>query len=282
MNTFRDPNQQQMSVVVSPHTSTMGGPPQLQGQGQPPLQQHQQPLLQQQQQQQQQQAGPHGVGMGRGASNNPSLQQVPINISLGQHPSQTQLLLQDDNGEYVRLEQLLNSYIYEHLLKSGFYKAARGLMQETTLKLNVREESSPKQDNEPAPPSRRSTGLKRSSSTMDGHPNSSPNEKTNGKSPRSGADSSPSQDHSDLPMADVPLKGVGESSFLRGWWNVFWDVFAARGNLPGAHPSMFAQNYLEAQVPCVIHHTLTWNSEIKAVSHNTLDSSIRLCNTECR
>ena len=260
MNTYRDPNQQQMSVALSPHTPAMGGPPQLPGQGQPPLQQQQpqpQPPPPQQQQQQQQPGAPHGIGMGRGASNNPGLQQVPANISLRPHPSQTQLLLQDDNGEYVRLEQLLNSYIYEHLLKSGFYKAARGLMQDTTLKLVFREESPPKQDNEPAPPTRRATGLKRSSSTMDGHPNSSPNEKTNGKSPRSGADSSPSQDHSDLPMADVPLKGVGESSFLRGWWNVFWDVFAARGNLPGAHPSVYAQNFLEAQVACVIHYTLT-------------------------
>jgi LisH len=229
MNTYRDQTQQAMSVAMSPRPGSLGGPPQMSAQ----------------QVQQPQQTGPPGIGMGRGASNT-GLQNPGLNISNNAnltHPGlSSQQILQEDPHE-AHLERLLNSYIYEHLLKSGFYQAARGLLSETSLQLgNLPQESSPNQENEHLP--RRATTLKRTHSGIDNHPNSSPNDKTNGKSPGSGSNS-PHNEPSDLPSADVPLTAPGQRGFLLSWWVVFWDVFAARSN-QNATPSAYA--YLDAQV----------------------------------
>jgi hypothetical protein len=178
--------------------------------------------------------------MGRGASNT-GLQNSALALANNPgHPGSKQLNQEESHDLHNEVQ--LNSYIYDHLLKNGFYQAARGLMNETTLLLvnNPREESSPNQDgdgNSLLP--RRATTLKRSQSSMD-HPNSSPNDKPNGKSPGSGSNS-PHNANSDLPAADIPLTG----GFLREWWGVFWDIYAARGGHPA---SAFANAYLESQV----------------------------------
>lgn len=199
----------------------------------------------QQQQQQPQQPGPPGIGMGRGASNSGLQNSVlPLSNNISNHPGalSSQQSLPDDE-EYDRL---LNSYIYEHLLKSGFYKAARGLYTEASLQLSgsQREDSSPNHDSDNHLP-RRGTNLKRSHSGLDNHPNASPNDKPNGKSPRSGSDS-PHNEPSDLPPANVLVKGLGQTGFLRAWWAVFWDVYSARSNI--GTPSTWAHAYLDIQV----------------------------------
>jgi hypothetical protein len=214
-NTRDQSGQQTMQVAMSPRP---GGPPP----------------------QQLQHPGPPGIGMGRGASNT-GLQNSALALANNPRNPGSQQLNQEESHD-LHNELLLNSYIYDHLLKSGFQQAARGLMNETNLLLvnNPREESSPNQDgdgNSLLP--RRATTLKRSQSSMD-HPNSSPNDKPNGKSPGSGSNS-PHNANSDLPAADTPLKG----GFLREWWSVFWDIYAARGGLPA---SAFANAYLESQV----------------------------------
>jgi len=239
MNPYRDPTQQQMSVAMSPRPGSLGGPPQMAV----PQQQQPQPGPPQQ-------PGPPGIVMGRGASStglqnpgipmansNPNIQNVAAAPQLQQAP----LLLETE--EEIRSERLLNSYIYEHLLKSGFYQAARGLLSETPIQVvnpGQRDDSSPNQDNDTA--TRRAANLKRTHSGID--PHSSPNDKTNGKSPISGTNSPRNEPH-DLPPVDLPLKGPGHKGFLRGWWVVFWDIYAARLNISSS-PSAHA--YLEAQV----------------------------------
>src|SRR5271167_1813684 len=148
------PNQQQMSVTVSPRPGPLGGPPQMSSQGQ----------QQQQQQQQPQQPGPPGIGMGRGTSNT-GLQNsaLPLSNNNLNHPggpaSQQSMPAEPEDSQ---VEVLLNSYIYEHLLKSGFYQAARGLLKEAPLQL-LQEDSSPNQDND-SHLTRRAANLKRSHS----------------------------------------------------------------------------------------------------------------------
>jgi hypothetical protein len=119
-------------------------------------------------------------------------------------------------------------------------------LSEASLPLSgsQREDSSPNQDNDNHLP-RRATNLKRSHSGLDNHQNSSPNDKANGKSPRSGSDS-PHNEPSDLPPANVPLKGPGQRGFLREWWGVFWDIYSARSNI--GTPSNWAHAYLDTQV----------------------------------
>lgn len=188
--------------------------------------------------------------MGRGASNtglqnpgipmansNPNIQNVAAAPQLQQAPHLP------DNDEEIRSERLLNTYIYEHLLRSGFYQAARGLLSETSIQVvnpGQRDDSSPNQDNDTV--IRRGANLKRSHSGID--PHSSPNDKANGKSPISGTNSPRNEPH-DLPPVDLPLKGPGHKGFLRGWWVVFWDIYAARLNISS---SQWAHAYLEAQV----------------------------------
>lgn len=200
------------------------------------------------QQQQPQQSGLPGIGMGRGASNT-GLQTSALPLSNnnpnhpGGPPSQQSLPAEVEDAQF---ELLLNSYIYEHLIKSGFYKAARGLLKEAPLQLidAPREDSSPNQDND-SHLTRRATNLKRSHSGVDNRPNSSPNDKSIGKSPLSGSDS-PHNEHNDLPEPDVPLKGLGQRGFLRGWWAVFWDIYSARSGF--GNPSASVQTFLEMQV----------------------------------
>ena len=174
-------------------------------------------------------------------STNPPTLGHPINLFSSQ-----QTLPDMDPDVHVHHNDIqLNSYIYDHLLKNGFYNAARGLLGETSLLLvqGHRAEESSEQDgdgNSLVP--RRTTNLKRSQSGMD-HPNSSPRDKPNGKSPGSGANS-PRAQNSDLPPANVPLTSTG--GFLREWWSVFWDVYAARSAIPSS--SAFASAYLDTQV----------------------------------
>ena len=219
-----------MSVTaMSPRPGSMvGPPPQMSGP------------------QQQQHPGAPGIGMARGQSNTaPQMSALAssVNNLAGHQANLSQQNIQDDSNVHEDIQ--LNSYIYDHLLKNGFYNAARGLLAETTLLLvtEPREESSDhdgdSNGNSLLP--RRATNLKRSQSGMD-HPNSSPNDKPNGKSPTS-TSNSPRTGHSDLPAANVPLKSTG--GFLREWWSVFWDVYAARSGRPA---SAYAAAYLDTQV----------------------------------
>lgn len=190
--------------------------------------------------QQPQQPGPPGIGMGRGASNT-GLQNSALAANNPGHPGQH--LIHEESSEAHNSDTALNSYIYDHLLKNGFYQAARGLLNETNLLLvnGPREDSADQDGDGNSLLPRRTTTLKRSQSGMD-HPNSSPNDKPNGKSPRS-TSNSPHIGHADLPAADVPLKTPG--GFLQEWWGVFWDIYAARS---GRSASPFAKAYLETQV----------------------------------
>lgn len=241
MNAYRDPSQQQqpMSVTMSPRPGSLGGPPQM------TAQQSQQPP---------QQPGPHGIGMGRGASNsglqNPGLPVGnPVPELLGGQSSQQ---MQIEYIENSRNDVLLNTYIYEHLLKNGFHNAARGLLKETQLNLlsGTRDGSSPNQDNDGnSHLPRRAAALKRSQSGIDNHPISSPSDKPNGKSPGSGSNS-PHVEYGDLPEPYCPLKGSGQKGFLRDWWAIFWDIHAARSHLPA---SPWAISYLETQVRQNLH-----------------------------
>lgn len=245
-------------MSMSPRPGSMVGPPQMPGQ-----------------QQQPQHPGAPGIGMARGQSNTaqPMSALASANNPAHQMNNLSQQIFQEDPDVHNDIQ--LNSYIYDHLLKNGFYSAARGLLGETKLLLvnGSREESSPNQDgdgNGLLP--RHTSNLKRSQSGMD-HPNSSPNDKPNGKSPGSGSNS-PRTGHNDLPAADVPLKSTG--GFLREWWSVFWDVYAARS---GRAASSFAQSYLETQVS-VVHEMYANDSEINA--WQCKGSSIRGCNAISR
>jgi len=214
MNTYRDQAPQMVSAM-SPRPGALGGPPVMSSQ--------------------QPHAGMPGVGMGRGTSNT-GLQNSALSANNPGYPSQQ--LAHDDPYEGHN-EHLLDSYIYDYLLRRGFYQAARGLFNEAKL---IDEGSREDSANQPGDgTSRRSTTLKRSQSSMD-HPNSSPNDKPNGKSPRS-VSNSPNSGHADLPPANVPLKD--DQGFLREWWALFWDVFAARDRKYASQP---AQNYIEIQV----------------------------------
>jgi hypothetical protein len=237
LNLYRDPSQQQQQsipVTMSPRPGSLVGPPQMSSQ------QSQQPP---------QQPGPPGIGMGRGASNSGLQNSVlPMGSIVPDHlGGQSSQQLMGEYPESTRNDMLLNTYIYEHLLKNGFYNAARGLLKETQLHLlnAPRDGPSPNQDgdgNSHLP--RRAATLKRSQSGIDNHAISSPSEKANGKSPGS-VSNSPHIDHSDLPEPNCPLKGSGPKGFLRDWWAIFWDVHAARYQRPS---SPWAVNYLEAQV----------------------------------
>jgi hypothetical protein len=238
-----NPYQQQpppMSVAaMSPRPGSMvgGPPPQMPGP------------------QQSQLAGPPGIGMVRGQSNT-APQMSALGSSMNHQPlpghqihlSSSQQTMQDDPD--VHNDVQLNSYIYDHLLKNGFYNAARGLLSETALLLvqGHRGDESSDQDGDGSSllPRRAATNLKRSQSGMD-HPNSSPNDKMNGKSPGSN-DNSPRSQNSDLPPADVPLKS--QNGFLKEWWSVFWDIYAARSGRPA---SFHASAYLDAQVNQLYH-----------------------------
>ena len=225
---------------------------------------------QQQQPPQPQQPGPPGIGMGRGASNT-GLQNstLPLNNNNPHHPGPISQQSLQEAEEEAKDERLLNSYIYEHLLKSGFYQAARGLLNEASLQLGdgQHEDSSPNQDND-VHLTRRAINLKRSHSGLDNHPNAIPNDKANGKSPRSGSDS-PNNEQSDLPPADGPLNGAGQMGFLRRWWAVFWDIYSARSSM--GTPSPWAQGYLDTQAffkPC---HICLIGSAVKAACLNFTD-----------
>jgi hypothetical protein len=217
MNPYREQAPQMVSAM-SPRPGALGGPPVTH----------------------QPQAGPPGIGMGRGASNT-GLQSSALSANNPGHPGQH--FIHEESSEAQNNEIQLNSYIYDHLLKNGFYQAARGLLNEANLHLvdGPREDSADQDGDGHTLLPRRSTNLKRSQSGMD-HPNSSPNNKPNGKSPRSGSNS-PNSGHADLPPANVPLKAPG--GFLREWWGVFWDIYAARS---GRAASSFARDYLETQV----------------------------------
>jgi hypothetical protein len=220
------PNQQSMSVAMSPRP---GAPQQMQHVPQP---------------QQQQQPGPPGIGMGRGASST-GLQHSALPLNPNHQPggpNASQQSMQDDNmgGQEAGPVGQLNIYIYDYLRRSGFFQAARGLMNEAHL---FSKDSSPNQDTDSHPPQRRvATNLKRSHSGIDNQSNSSPNDKTNGKSPGSGSNS-PHNDLSDLPQANLPKSG--EEGLLKGWWSVFWDIYAARN---GYGASSHAYHFLEAMV----------------------------------
>jgi hypothetical protein len=227
MNQYQN-QQPAMTVAMSPRPGApIGGPQQMQ---------------QVQQAQQQQQPGPPGIGMGRGASST-GLQHsaLPLNSNhLAGGPNASQQSMQDDmGGQEGGLAGQLDIYIYDYLRRNGFYQAARGLMHEARL---FSKDSSPNQDNDSHPPQRRAANLKRSHSGIDNHPNSSPNDKTNGKSPGSGSNS-PHNDPSDLPEANLPKSG--EQGLLKGWWSVFWDIYAARN---GYGASNHAHQFLEAMV----------------------------------
>jgi LisH len=250
---------------MSPRPGSLGGPP-SQMPGQP-----------------QQQQPPLGIGMGRGASSSglttPGIPGVPSsNPSLMQNLTGPPFTQEENN------EALLNSYIYEHLLKSGFYQAARALLKEAPslrLSMDPREESSPDQNNEPNPhvqQQRRAAALKRSHSGIDPHMNASPNDKANGKSPASNTNS-PRIDHNDLPAANVPLKGHADTGFLRGWWAVFWDIYAARSSM--ATPSPHANAYLESQVSPLSLFLLT-RSVTKVECLRCRANSIRLCRRDSK
>jgi len=225
MNTYQNQqakNQQSMSVAMSPRP---GGPQQMQ----------------QAPQQQQGQPGPPGIGMGRGISST-GLQHsaIPLNPNHQPGPNPSLQSMQDDMGgqEGGPVGQL-DIYIYDYLRRSGFYQAARGLMNEARL---FSKDSSPNQDNDSHLPQRRAANLKRSHSGIDNQSNSSPNDKANGKSPGSGSNS-PRNDPSDLPEANLPKSG--DQGLLKGWWSVFWDIYAARN---GYGASTHAYSFLEAMV----------------------------------
>jgi len=223
MNQYQ--NQQSMSIAMSPRP---GGPQQMQ---------------QVPQSQQQQQPGPPGIGMGRGASST-GLQHSALPLNPNHQPGGPNALqqsMQDDMGgqEGGPVGQL-DIYIYDYLRRNGFYQAARGLMNEAHL---FSKDSSPNLDNDSHPPQRRvATNLKRSHSGIDNLSNSSPNDKANGKSPGSGSNS-PHNDHSDLPEPNLP--NSGDQGLLKGWWSVFWDIYAARNGYGASTP---AYNFLEAMV----------------------------------
>lgn len=240
MNPYREQPPPMVSAM-SPRPGALGGPPVMQ----------------------QPQSGPPGIGMGRGASNT-GLQTSALAANNPAHPGQH--LIHEESSE-AHNEIQFNSYIYDHLLKNGFYQAARGLLHETQLDLvNGSREDSADQDgdgNTLLP--RRSINLKRSQSGMD-HPNSSPNDKPNGKSPRS-TSNSPNSGHADLPPANVPLKAPG--GFLREWWGVFWDIYAARS---GRSASPFAQAYLETQVSRQLMPLLT---TAKSTTRSSVSTAIQ-------
>jgi hypothetical protein len=183
--------------------------------------------------------------MGRGASNT-GLQSSALALN-NFGPGVSQQMIQGEGPDSKNFV-ILNTYIYDHLLRHGFYKAARGLYQETFVATKDDQDNQPNQDNDGNPHlPRRAVNLKRSQSGMDDHPHSSPNDKLNGKSPGSSS-TSPNMGHDDLPAAKVPLESP--DGFLREWWAVFWDIYAARS---GEDSTYFAQAYLDNQVwPCDI------------------------------
>ena len=201
--------------------------------------------VQQGQQQQQQSGGPPGIGMGRGTSST-GLQNsaLPLNPIHQVGPNPLQQSMQDDmGGQEGGLAGQLDIYIYDYLRRNGFYQAARGLMHEARL---FSKDSSPNQDSDSHSQQRRAANLKRSHSGIDNRPNSSPNDKTTGKSPGSRSNS-PHNDPGDLPEANLPKSG--EQGLLKEWWSVFWDIYAARNGYGG---SFYAHQFLDAMVSAVL------------------------------
>jgi LisH len=191
--------------------------------------------------------GPPGMstGMGRGTTN-AALQSIGLN-NIGHPPPQQ--VIQGDLSEHKQPSEhnhvlSLNTYIYDHLVKHGFNKAAKGLLQEAPINTLPRDDGSPpNRDADGSLLPRRTTNLKRSHSGMDDHPNSSPNDKPNGKSPRSNSNS-PHIGHNDLPAADVPVDTT--DGFLSQWWVVFWEIFEARTNPENGTAN--ARAFIEYQV----------------------------------
>lgn len=190
--------------------------------------------------------GPLGMptGMGRGASN-AALQSMGLN-NIGHPPPQQ--VIQGDLSEHKHPPEhnnliLLNTYIYDHLVKHGFKQAAKALLLEAEINYLPRDDGSPSNRDTDGSLLPRRTNLKRSHSGMDDHPNSSPNDKPNGKSPRSNSNS-PHIGHNDLPAADVPVDN--SNGFLSQWWVVFWEIFEARTNPENG--TAYAKAFIEYQV----------------------------------
>ena len=266
MNQYQQ--QQSIPVAMSPRTGvSIGGPQQMQQ------------VQQGQQQQQQQQSGGPGSGMGRGASStglqNSALPLNPIH-QVGPNPSQ-QSMQDDMGGQEGGVSGQLDIYIYDYLRRNGFYQAARGLMHEARLF----KDSSPNQDSDAQSQQRRAATLKRSHSGLDNRPNSSPNDKSNGKSPGSRSNS-PHHDSIDLPDANLPKSG--EQGLLKGWWSVFWDIYAARNGYGG---SAYAYQFLDAMVLTVIvviaHFSAIKVECLKLKDNLVLEfRRVRKCSTESR
>jgi hypothetical protein len=116
---------------------------------------------------------------------------------VGAPPTQVQNLLTQQQQQAIAgdPQTRLNTYIYDHLLKSRQYDIARQFLASNKC-LTKMSKAKP-------------NGISGLDDVSEGRPD-------------------------DLPEPDVYESMNTESSFLLGWWCMFWDVFAAAHKLPNA------------------------------------------------
>lgn len=103
----------------------------------------------------------------------------------------------------------LPTYIYDYLLKKGKQDLARALLHsDLGVKVRPRTKTSP------------------------------------GSREVNGMDDSGDLDSKDqLPLANITLEHLPETSFLQEWWSVFWDLWHASKPKPGVAPGSASAQY---------------------------------------
>lgn len=118
-------------------------------------------------------------------------------------------------------QRLLNTYIYDYLLKQSYGDTARRFKEEGGVALLSAKEAENRKEAGPHAEGSLTAQLD--------HAARADSEKTNGTAGRH----SPKETGGpavELPPADVPVNVEG--GFLAEWWVIFWDMFSARQGRP--------------------------------------------------
>ncbi|EPY50151.1 transcription factor [Schizosaccharomyces cryophilus OY26] len=141
-----------------------------------------------------------------------------------------------NNHEHTNLsdrttQSLLNSYIYDYLVKKNYWEAAQAFGQEAQVQTLVR----------PFSKNSATSGKQTASS-----PANVKRESPNLNEPQNSESTKQVPSHTDIgrdppPPPVLPIDSAG--GFLIEWWNVFWDIYSARrGN--GSEPAMAYMSHI--------------------------------------
>jgi hypothetical protein len=131
------------------------------------------------------------AAMNANGNGGPIVDGTPIMGNL-QHPKQ----------QLPNPSEHLNTYIYDYFLRNHHFQAARAMLDDSNLKININEQQK-----------------------------FSPKHRPNGVN---------AMDADDWPSPMLPQNQIADNSFLHDWWVQFWDIFSA-ARTRGAGPSKGAR-----------------------------------------